>query len=75
MDLSVLSGRALLRIVDDRVGISPEQYHSEGMGLASVRERVWALDGTYEVTSEPLKGTTVEASVPLKEASQAQLDA
>jgi len=75
MDLSVLSGRALLRIVDDRVGISPEQYHSEGMGLASMRERVWALDGTYEVTSEPLKGTTVEASVPLKEASQAQLDA
>lgn len=75
MDLSVLSGRALLRIVDDGVGITPEQHHRGGTGLVNMRERVWALDGTCKVTSGPLKGTTVEASVPLKEASQAQLDA
>lgn len=66
MELKIRGGRALLRIVDDGVGITPEQRHSGGMGLASMRERALALDGTCKVTSEPLKGTTVEASVRLK---------
>jgi signal transduction histidine kinase len=70
MELEVHSGHALLRVVDDGVGIARERYHGRGMGLVSMRERVWALDGTYEVTSELLKGTTVEASVPLKQEPQ-----
>ena len=65
MELRVYSGHAFLRVADDGVGITPAQYHERGMGLVSMRERVWALDGTCEVTSEPSKGTTVEASVPL----------
>jgi signal transduction histidine kinase len=71
MELKVHGRNALLRIVDDGVGITPEQHHSGGMGLASMHERVWALGGTCKVTSGPLNGTTVEASVPLKEESQA----
>src|SRR4029077_589813 len=70
MELRVLSGQALLRVVDDGVGITPEQYHDRAMGLVSMRERVWALDGTCEVTSESSKGTTVEASVPLRQKLQ-----
>jgi len=38
------------------------------MGLTTMRERAGVLDGTCEVTSGPLKGTTVEATVPLREA-------
>jgi signal transduction histidine kinase len=71
MELKVCSGHALLRIVDDGVGMTPEQHHSGGMGLASMCERAWALDGTCKVTSGPVNGTTVEASVPLKEEPQA----
>ena len=71
MELKVRSGHALLRIVDDGIGMTPEQQQTGGMGLASMRERVWALGGTCKVTSGPLNGTTVEASVPLKEESQA----
>src|SRR6266853_109067 len=74
IELTIRYGHALLRIVDDGVGITPEQHHRGGTGLVNMHERVWALDGTCKVTSGPLKGTTVEASVPLKEASQAQLD-
>jgi signal transduction histidine kinase len=74
MELKVRGGQVLLRIVDDGIGITPEQHHSGGMGLASMRERVWALEGTCKVTSGPLKGTTVEATVPLKKESQAHLD-
>jgi signal transduction histidine kinase len=66
IELKVSSGRALLRIVDDGVGLSSEQLRSEGMGLTSMRERVMALDGTFKITSVPLKGTTIEVSVPLK---------
>jgi signal transduction histidine kinase len=65
MELKVSTGHILLRIVDDGAGITPEQHYSGGMGLASMRERVWALGGTCKVTSGRLKGTVVEASLPL----------
>jgi signal transduction histidine kinase len=65
MELNVHGGHVLLRIVDDGIGITPEQHNSRGMGLASMRERAWALGGTCEVRLGPLKGTTVEASLPL----------
>jgi signal transduction histidine kinase len=71
MELKVLTGRALLRIVDDGVGITPEQHHRGSIGLDSMGERALALDGTCKVTLGPLKGTTVEASVPLNAEPQA----
>jgi two-component system sensor histidine kinase UhpB len=71
MELKVRSGHALLRIVDDGIGMTPEQQQTGGMGLASMCERVCAFDGMCKVTSRPLKGTTVEASVPLKQEPQA----
>jgi signal transduction histidine kinase len=64
VELKVQGGRALLRIIDDGLGMSPEQ-ESEGMGLASMRERVTGLHGTFNTSSAPLKGVTIEASVPL----------
>jgi len=71
MELAVRGGQILLRIVDDGVGITPEQYHSGGMGLVSMRERVCVVGGTCKVTSGPLKGTIVEVSVPLNQEPQA----
>ena len=70
MELAVRRGHVLLRIVDDGVGITPEQHHSGGMGLVSMRERVYVVGGTCKVTSGPLKGTIVEVSIPLNEESQ-----
>jgi signal transduction histidine kinase len=67
MEFTLRGGNALLRIVDDGVGITPGQSHGRAMGLATMRECICTLDGTCKVTSEPFKGTTVEASVPLKE--------
>jgi signal transduction histidine kinase len=66
VELRVQNGQALLRIVDDGVGISPERHRIGGMGLAGMRERVMALDGTLKITSAPMMGTTIEGSVPLK---------
>lgn len=71
MELKVRSGHALLRIVDDGIGMTPEQQQTGGMGLAGMCERACAFDGMCKVTSGSLKGTTVEASVPLKQEPQA----
>jgi signal transduction histidine kinase len=66
VELRVQNGQTFLRIVDDGVGMSPEQHRSGGMGLTDMRERVMALDGTFKITSAPMRGTTIEGSVPLK---------
>jgi signal transduction histidine kinase len=66
VDLSVKNGQALVRIVDDGAGMSPEQRAAGGMGFTNMRERLMALQGTLKIKSAPAKGTTIEASVPLK---------
>jgi signal transduction histidine kinase len=70
VELAVCDGHVSLRIVDDGVGMTPEQHYSGGMGLISIRERVSVVGGTCKVTSGPLKGTIVEVSVPLNEEPQ-----
>jgi two-component system sensor histidine kinase UhpB len=66
VELRVHDGQALLRIVDDGVGMIPEQEHIGCMGLNGMRERVMALRGTLKITSAPTRGTTIEGAVPLK---------
>lgn len=66
VELRVENGQALLRIVGDGAGMSPEQQAVGGMGLTSMRERLMVLDGTLKITSAPTKGTIIEGSVPLK---------
>jgi signal transduction histidine kinase len=39
--------------------------HSAGLGIASMRERVREVGGTFTIRSVPGAGTTVQASVPL----------
>jgi signal transduction histidine kinase len=66
VELRVKNGQALLRIVDDGVGMNAEQHRIGGMGFTGMRERVMVLDGTLKITSAPTKGTIIEGSVPLK---------
>jgi signal transduction histidine kinase len=59
------NGRVLLlRIADAGVGMEPQS--AEGTTLAWMREQLFSLNGTIEITSSLRKGVTVEASVPLK---------
>ena len=64
IELKAVGVNVLLRIVDDGVGINPE--YGEGAGLTSMREQMLSLGGTFTIVSVPLKGTTIEASVPIK---------
>jgi signal transduction histidine kinase len=59
-------GRTLLLVGDDGVGFDPaaRSIASRRLGLVSMRERMEAAGGTFEIVSAPGRGTTVRAAVP-----------
>ncbi len=57
-----------LAITDDGQGFDPERGRPEpSLGLASMRERARLAGGTFEMLSEPGRGTTVRVTVPIGE--------
>ncbi|HSQ16238.1 MAG TPA: GAF domain-containing sensor histidine kinase [Anaerolineales bacterium] len=66
IDLWTAPGRALLEISDDGQGFDLRKMSvTLGHGLANMHTRAHKVGGDVEVTSEPGKGTTVLAWVPL----------
>lgn len=62
------SGHLKVVIADDGRGFTPGSQRNakaRPLGLTSMRERVEALGGTFEVHSQPGSGTQVIATVPL----------
>ena len=51
-----------LAIRDDGIGGADP---NDGSGLVGLRDRVAALGGTLDVTSEPDRGTSIRARIPL----------
>jgi signal transduction histidine kinase len=54
-----------LSVVDDGVGFDIKSPNSQGFGVAGMRERVRALRGSFSLTSEPGKGTSVKTELHL----------
>jgi signal transduction histidine kinase len=52
-----------VEIIDD--GIGGAELCEAGSGLRGMVDRVQALDGRLEITSEPQRGTVVKAGVPI----------
>jgi signal transduction histidine kinase len=50
-------------VVDDGIGFQPAEQ-PEGLGLASMRDRIGAVGGELELESAPGRGTTVRGRVP-----------
>ena len=59
------SQRLELTVVDDGVGFVVEGVGHEGLGLISMGERVEAMGGTFNVSSSPHRGTTIDVSMPV----------
>jgi signal transduction histidine kinase len=57
--------RLVLSIEDDGVGMDMTR-HPEGMGLASMRERLISLGGEFNVHSVVGKGTRITAAFPAR---------
>ena len=67
--LSADTDSARLEITDDGIGFEPETVAPQhtGMGLFTMRERVALIEGELHVTSRVGGGTTVLATVPLRD--------
>ncbi len=63
VELKQTAGRLLLSIADDGIGFDAPNVR--GMGTVGMEERLRQVGGTLRVTSQPGKGTTVAAEVPL----------
>jgi signal transduction histidine kinase len=63
VSLNYLESRLEFSVRDDGKGFDPSQQH-DGMGLDSMRERVEALGGDFNIESSMGKGTLIEVSLP-----------
>jgi signal transduction histidine kinase len=50
-------------VSDDGVGMSPET-DSDGIGIASMRDRIKAVGGHFEIVSAPGQGTSIHGTIP-----------
>jgi signal transduction histidine kinase len=69
LDISVINevNELTLTIEDDGKGFSMSENNSDGIGMQTIRARIDYLNGTFEITSAPGKGTLVAISVPISE--------
>jgi signal transduction histidine kinase len=61
-------GCVRLAIADDGVGMHDGEVDADGRtgyGMGNLRDRVTALDGTFDVHSAPGEGTRIEVTVPV----------
>lgn len=56
-----------LRICDDGKGIKQSEIeNSKSLGLVGIKERAYNVDGTFEISGEPGKGTVININIPIK---------
>jgi signal transduction histidine kinase/ABC-type uncharacterized transport system substrate-binding protein len=71
VDLRMTGDRLEISVRDQGCGFDlSELRQNEGLGIRSMEERARLLGGKFEIHSEPGKGTTLEAWVPLKPAAR-----
>jgi signal transduction histidine kinase len=65
--LTRTNGFVVLTVTDDGTGFDANRINGvRGLGLINMRERARQLHGTFELTSEPGRGTTVRVAIPFR---------
>jgi PAS domain S-box-containing protein len=65
VDVRATADTLQISVRDSGSGFDPATTRSVGTGLTGMQERVALLGGTLGITSAPMKGTTVNARIPL----------
>jgi signal transduction histidine kinase len=68
MELKRAGDGLTLRVSDDGIGFDLKQPAAAGLGLDSMRERLWGIGGTLQIDSAPKKGTDIRAFVSFAQA-------
>lgn len=66
--LTAESDRGTLMIKDDGSGIAENRGGGQGMGLHIMNYRAGMIGGTLEITSDPIQGTILTCSFPIRSA-------
>jgi signal transduction histidine kinase len=64
VSVTLASGELVLSVVDDGVGLG--QPYVSGIGITSMRSRVQALGGTFDLSAAPGGGTLLQARIPVE---------
>jgi signal transduction histidine kinase len=65
--LRMAAGKLFVSVCDQGIGFDMRELErKEGLGVRSMKERVYLLGGRFEIRSEPGKGTRIEAWVALQ---------
>jgi two-component system, NarL family, sensor kinase len=64
LTLTVRSGELSIRVADDGVGLG--QPYVSGIGITSMRSRVQALGGVFDLGAAPRDGTVLQARIPIE---------
>ena len=67
VELEIKPGFVALTVFDNGRGFDLDEARGRGLGLLSMRERIAALGGTFNIVTEPGTGTRVYAVVLLPE--------
>jgi signal transduction histidine kinase/sugar lactone lactonase YvrE len=67
VELSYAGHDVALRVADDGRGFDLSRDNANHYGLISMRERTEDVAGTFRITSQPGRGTEVEAIIPVPE--------
>jgi signal transduction histidine kinase len=70
VNLSGGPGCLALTIADDGAGFVVESAWGKGLGLISMRERLEAIGGVFDIVSTPGAGTRIDIVVPLESAEK-----
>jgi two-component system sensor histidine kinase UhpB len=65
ISVAIEGGQLRLVINDQGPGFDVERARGKGLGLVSIEERVRFCQGTVRISSEPGRGSTLEAVIPI----------
>ena len=64
LTVTLVSGELVVKVADDGVGLS--QPYVSGIGITSMRSRVQALGGVFDLGTAPDGGTLLQARIPVE---------